>query len=363
MKFWIQRRAGTAATETPCAAFRPLRIAARAMCCAVGHNARAATAAINARLNHFRETGFVAPGGSPLSGGALYELDAWGTERLTWMLRAVLDEASADAGAVPAGDIAIVLTVAEGERPGWHSATLGDALGQVLDEERGRGRAFHAHSQFLALGKGGIARALERCSALLDGEGAPGHVMLVAADSLLNAGTIEHYLAQERLLTDTNADGFIPAEGAAALLLSRAPAAHAGTWIEAVATAQEDWRLEADVPMRAQGLTQAIRTAAAGAGCQVADLDFHASGMTGEAWYAKETSLALSRCIERRMPDFPHLMIARSVGETGAASPALTLAWLAGVMDRPEGSPGRAGLLHFAGDDGQRAALVVRTHS
>ncbi|GGC00676.1 hypothetical protein GCM10011572_23370 [Pseudoduganella buxea] len=78
MKFWAQRKAGTAAAEAPSAAFRPLRIAARAMCCAVGHNAQAPTAAINARLNHFRETGFVAPGGTPLAGGALYELDAWG---------------------------------------------------------------------------------------------------------------------------------------------------------------------------------------------------------------------------------------------------------------------------------------------
>ena len=113
--------------------------------------------------------------------------------------------------------------------------------------------------------------------------------------------------------------------------------------------------------MRAAGLTQAIRAAVETADTQLIGLDFHASGMAGEAWYAKEASLALSRCIEQRKPSFPHLIVARSVGETGAASGVLTLAWLAGTMTRPEGRPGRAGLLHFAGDDGERSALVIRT--
>ncbi|NHZ61870.1 hypothetical protein [Massilia genomosp. 1] len=143
-------------------------------------------------------------------------------------------------------------------------------------------------------------------------------------------------------------------------MLSRDASDAPGLWIEAVATAQEPWRFESDLPVRALGLTQAIRSAAQAAGTEIASLDFHASGMTGEGWYAKEVNLALSRCLERKKSDFPHLIVTRSVGETGAAAPLLSLAWLAALMGRTTTGPGSAGLLHFAGDDGQRSALVVR---
>lgn len=355
---WFRRPLPEDMTRPAKAPWRALRIVARGMCCPVGHTAPAATAAINARLNHFRETGFVASGGVPLTGGALFDVHVWGAERLFHMLRMVLDEVREAAPHVDASATALFLTAQEPARPGWTSASLDGVFAQLLEEERACGREYR-HAQFHPCGKGGITHALSRCAALLTADGGPSHVILLSVDSLLNAPSIEHYLSQERLLTHTNADGFIPGEAAAALMLSAQSASVPGLWIEEARTAAETWRIEGDTPMRAEGLTQAIRAAAAGAGCQVADLAFHASGMTGESWYAKEVSLALSRCMERRTPHFPHLMVARSVGETGAASPLLTLAWLAGVMGRIDGGPGHSGLLHFAGDDGQRSALVV----
>ena len=44
-------------------------------------------------------------------------------------------------------------------------------------------------------------------------------VLLIGADSLLDAATIRYFLTQERLLSADNACGFIPGEAAAALLL------------------------------------------------------------------------------------------------------------------------------------------------
>ena len=174
-------------------------------------------------------------------------------------------------------------------------------------------------------------------------------------------GAIEHYLGQDRIATASNPDGFIPAEGAAALLLSRqADAGTASLWIDAVATREDPWRIDGDTPLRGQALTEAIREAARQVGTEVAALDFHASGMTGESWYAKEINVAMARALERRVAEYPHHIIAASVGETGAAAPLLTLAWLADVMGR-EAGPGRRAVLHFAGDDGQRAAMIV-TH-
>jgi 3-oxoacyl-[acyl-carrier-protein] synthase-1 len=122
----------------------------------------------------------------------------------------------------------------------------------------------------------------------------------------------------------------------------------------------EHWRISGEEPLRANGLCGAMRDVAQRTGIAIDTVDFHASGMTGESWYAKEVSLSLSRVLERRKPKFPHHIVASRVGETGAAAAVLTLAWLADVMGRGIGSPGRSALLHFADDEGHRAALIVR---
>lgn len=342
------------------AAWSPLRVVSRGMCCAVGYSAPAATAAIKARMNHFRETGFVARGGARIVGGALFELDMWGANRLGYMLQSVIWETLDGYSLIEPEQIAILALGAEPSRPGMSGSCLADALGDILDVAQQEGKAFHGASRFCNYGKAGIGRALTDAAQLLGTKQGPQYVLLGAVDSLLDVGAIERFLNEERISTKTNSDGFIPGEGAAAVLLSRVASEAPSLWIEAVASAHEDWRLKSDVPLRAQGLTEAIRNAAKNANCQVASLDFHASGMTGEGWYSKEVGLALARCMERKKPDFAHLMVARSLGETGAASPLLTLAWLAGVMGQGDYQPGRSALLHFAGDDGQRTALVVR---
>lgn len=340
----------------------PLRVVGRAMCCAIGHHARAATAAINAHLNHFRETEFVDDSGDIIIGAALHEVPVWGAERLRLMLHAVVAESlqSANAVGLLAEQIVIMLLTPDAERPGMpHDALADDLADLAAGKVPGMG-PFHAKSAMYAYGKAGIARLLQEAGAVLTGDGAPSHVLLVAVDSLLDAGAIEHFLASERLATTNNADGFIPGEGAAALLLSIQAVDQPALWIESGATAMESWRIDGDVPLRAYALVNAIRDAERAAGMKVGTLDFHASGMTGESWYAKEVSLAVTRVLEQRKPEFPHSIIASRVGETGAAASVLTLAWLSDVMGRPKNGPGRSALLHFAGDDGHRCALVVR---
>ncbi|QBE66540.1 hypothetical protein [Pseudoduganella lutea] len=358
---WGLRSTKDDSTAPQVASWAPLRIAARAMCCAVGHNAAAASAAINARVNHFRETDFM-EGGSRIVGAALYRVDAWGAERLGLMLRAAIAEIITSQPGMDTGKVALLVLGAEAERPGMDSERVAAIVGELLAELREEGGEFHVHSGYRADGKGGVGKALVQAASLLAGADGPEQVLLVAVDSLLDAGAIESFLEQERIATTNNPDGFIPAEGAAAILLERASSAQPtpALWIESVAVTQEAWRLDSDLPLRATALTQAIRNATEAAHCQLASLDFHASGMTGESWYAKEVSMALARCMEHKKEAFPHLMVARNVGETGAASPVLTLAWLASLMAHPFFSPGKSALLHFAGDDGGRTAMVVR---
>jgi 3-oxoacyl-[acyl-carrier-protein] synthase I len=361
MKLW-PRLLDSEAADSSLAAWSPLRIVSRGMCCAVGHNAPAATAAINARMNHFRETEFV-DGGQPIMGAAVYGVDQWGAARLQLMVQTVMAECLVAGPNIDRKDIAVLLISAEPSRPGMPREHLGDALLNFSGQGEMQDHPFHAQSYLAAYGKGGIARAMADTAALLHSKAGPEYVLMVAIDSLLDAAAIEQFLSQQRLNVRDNADGFIPAEGAAALLLSKKPNHDSSLWIEGIGSAHEDWRLGGDVPLRSNGLTAAIRNAVKTANTEVAAMDFHASGMTGESWYAKEVSLTLSRCMERKKAEFPHLITASLLGETGAASPLLTLAWLAGMMGSRSDQLGSKALLHFAGDDGKRSALVVRQRS
>ena len=358
MKLW-SRLIGENSSEEARPEWTPLRIVSRGMCCAVGHNAPAATAAINARMNHFRETEFV-DAGVFIMGGAIYGVDEWGAERLHRMARTVMEECLARFADIDIKQVAVVFVAAEPQRPGMPREHLSYALQTFMGQGDAENSPFHAKSYWAGYGKGGIALAMADAAALLNTPQAPKYVLIVAVDSMLDAAAIEQFLGLERLSTAQNADGFIPAEGAAALLLTCEASNELALWIDAVAIAKEDWQLGSDTPLRGNGLTQAMREVVKKANTEVAEMDFHASGMTGESWYAKEVSLALSRSMERKKPEFPHLIAARSVGETGAASPLITLAWLANIMGRSSGSPGQQGLVHFAGDDGRRSALVVR---
>lgn len=195
------------------------------------------------------------------------------------------------------------------------------------------------------------------------------HVVVLASDSLLTAPTVERLLAQRRLAEDQHTDALLPGEAAAAVMLTRTTV-HTATrtapevWITGAAHGLDDWRLDGDTPLRAQALTAVLREAARRSGIAVADAEFHASGMNGEHWMAREIDLALSRAMERKRTHFPHHRIAQFIGDTGTAGALATLAWITHEMrvDRQAGQNGtrrigRIGLLHFSEDDGQRSAF------
>jgi 3-oxoacyl-[acyl-carrier-protein] synthase I len=334
----------------------PLRIAAQGMCCAVGHHAKAASAAIRARMNHFRETEFISNDGQPLIGSMLYGVEHWGAVRLNALFDSVFHESLSTFEDVANEQIAILLLLPEAERPGAPTDWVDFAApnGPFLP-----GSGYHAESRTLKLGKAGISSAIQLAQRLFTEIATPPRlVALVAVDSFFTSTTIAHYLKAKRLKTADNPDGFTPAEAAAAVVLTPRPAPSPALWIDGVASANEPAPLGSDNPCLAEGLSQAIRGAAQAAQCEIASLAFHASGISGESWYFREGSLALTRTMEQRVEHFPHELVARSVGETGAVAPVLTLAWLADAMGRAHG-PGRGALLHFSNDNPLRSALVV----
>lgn len=344
--------------------FKPMLVRARAMCCSLGFTAPAAVAALNARVNHFTESRFVGQGGRRIMAAQLHGVSVWGAARLDMMLESVLTEIRASRRLCVEDELSLLICCAEAQRPGIDRQSLREHFLTFAQSHR-----FHSSSAVLSVGRGGIAQALLHASELLHrgvAAGRPRAVLLVGVDSLLVAASIEHLLAQDRLLTHTNSDGLIPAEGAAALLLEPATPSTAeeaqALCITAVAQATDTWQFGSDSPARATGLTQAVRQVLTAIHGSLADMDFHISGGNGEAWYSREVALMQSRCMQRKRESFPHLQPSLQLGDAPAAAPVQAIAWMADMMTRidPTHSPGRLALAHFCGDDDQRSAIVLR---
>jgi 3-oxoacyl-[acyl-carrier-protein] synthase-1 len=334
------------------------------MCCALGHHSAAAVAAIDAHMNHLQETAFRCDG-QVVHGATVHGVAIQGTSRHAAMAMQVWHEATAVLSAeVPRQHLPVLLLGASPTCSGMAPVQARECLAAL----QSAGLGLHPASRVLSLGKAGIADAIIAAAELLEGRGqfarCP-YVVVIGIDSLLTAPAISRLHAQSRLKLPNRNDGLIPGEAAAALLLSLdAPADRPGVWIDGVGQgpATDPLTDEGDSPpVRATGLVKAIRQAAASAGCGVSDLDFHVSGVSGEARQFREVALALGRAMERRVDEFDHHPIARGVGETGAAAPVLAMAWLSRALLQPATrAPGRKALLHVGNDSGERSALVLR---
>ncbi|WP_127960397.1 hypothetical protein [Serratia microhaemolytica] len=313
------------------------------LCCPIGYSALAAAAAFRAGMDHFSETRFIDRAGKPVIGSQLYGVDLWGPARLSWMLTHALQECLTQSK-LPRAAITLILLLPEANRPGLPFGWQQQVAAPLLTE-------FADNSVSLAVGKAGIGPALQKAQHLLHAD--PRRTVLLAAtDSYFTPQAINHYLSSDRLLTPNNPDGFIPGEGAAAILLQQRPASEPGLQLLGIGLAEEEAHiLQTEKKQKARGLTQAIRAAIAQAGHPLSNTDFHISDVNGEAFYSREAALAITRCLDKRIPDYHHWLLSTKLGETGAASGPLILALLYHLMPLPLTIPsyerGMARLLRY----------------
>jgi len=336
--------------------FIPMRVAATGICCSVGNTTASASAAIRARMNYFRSGPFRDKANEPINVAMLYQVPLWGQQRLQHMYRAAMTECL---GSLPGLESAehlppIALIGSEHHRGIRFQRSTYDLLASNQPEE-----GYDSRTIFGYLGKAGIAQALLSANAIFAGENPPEYVVVVGVDSFLDAASIQHFLAQNRILCPTTPDGFVPGEAAAAIALTPRPSPDPALWIEGVGMAHEAATpLNQDIPLRAIGLTRALRNAIHSADWNADDISFHASAISGEAWHFMEATLAMNRIMTREQSHFPHRIVAQSVGEIGAAFGPLMLAWI-GTEMKPH-RLGNQGLLHFSNDNGARTAVAVR---
>jgi 3-oxoacyl-[acyl-carrier-protein] synthase I len=188
------------------------------------------------------------------------------------------------------------------------------------------------------------------------------HTWLIVAgvDSFLTAPTVIAYDEQRRLLKRGNSNAFIPGEAAAAVLLT-APTdgAASALSISGLGFAREAAPFGSGKPLRAEGLTQAIRAALAEADIQLKACDFRIADMNGEQYKFKEAALAVTRILRDQKMLFSLWHPADCIGEVGAATlPAMLAMLLAGA--EKDYLPGPMLLGHLGNDDDKRGAFVAQ---
>jgi 3-oxoacyl-[acyl-carrier-protein] synthase-1 len=335
---------------------QPIAILRAGLVTSVGLTAADSCAAFRARITNPTETRFSDSNGAWLTAHQVTLEKPWrGLTMLAKMAALAIDEALQDVPATERDALPLLLCVAEPERPGREPG-LDDRLFPQIQEELGC--EFAPQSAVIPHGRVGIAVALSQARSLMAKARVP-RVLIAATDSLLSWPTLSHYEQQDRLLTETNSNGFIPGEAAGALLVS-APQGHAGELLcTGIGFGREAAHIDSGAPLRAEGLCQAIKASLADAGCQMHDMDFRITDNSGEQYYFKETALALSRILRQRKAEFDLWHPAECTGETGAASGVtiIAAAQAACLKDYAEGSNI---LTHWANDGGQRAALALQ---
>ncbi len=322
--------------------------------CSVGLTAPSACAAMRAKVTNPIETNFIDSFGQHIRAHEVALEQPWrGLTKLARMAAMSIEECLAGVPDEQHANLPLLLCVAERERPGRLEG-LEDQLFDTI--ERLLGRRFSTHSSVVPHGRVSIPMAMASAARLL-AEGACDRVLLVGVDSLMNWPTLAAYEKADRLLTEQNSNGFMPGEGAAALLVSedkRAP----GLRCTGIGFSEEPAHIESGNPLRCVGLTEAVRQALSASGCQLHEMDLRIADLSGEQYYLKEAALLLSRAMRQLKESFDIWHPAECTGETGAASGAIMLALIEAAC-RKGYAPGVRTLAHFSADAGGRAALTL----
>lgn len=335
----------------------PVAILRCGLVTSVGLSAPTACAAIRATLTNHTETKFLNQSGEWIRGAQVPLDQPWrGLSKLAYMVKPAIEECLAGSPVPPPRSLPLMLCVAEKEREGRLLGLEEQLFGEVA---RAVGIEFHPElSAVISYGRASVPVALTRARRALSEPGVT-RVLIAAADSLLVGGTLSALERQGRLLALDNSNGFIPGEAAGAVLVGLHPGPADQLCCTGVGFAQESATIASDEPLRAAGLTTAVKQALADAGCGLNDLDFRITDNSGEQYYFKEAALAYARIARQRKKEFDIWHPADCIGETGAAIGVVNLA-VADAACRKGYAHGPGILLHCGSDDGHRAAVVLR---
>jgi 3-oxoacyl-[acyl-carrier-protein] synthase-1 len=196
------------------------------------------------------------------------------------------------------------------------------------------------------------SREVERC-------------ILLGVDSYLTADRLEHLDGLYRVRSARNVDGFLPGEGASALLIepparAQARGARALSKVAAVGLGAEPNTVASDRQSSGAGLCRAITSAleARPRGAAPGGAAWVVCDLNGESYRSFEWGVAQTRLAERLGSPSALWHPADSFGDIGAATPGALIA-CAGAAFRRGYAPAPESIVYCASDGGLRAAAVV----
>jgi 3-oxoacyl-[acyl-carrier-protein] synthase-1 len=334
----------------------PVCICASGMVTAAGLSSPASLAAMRAGVRAVKQTNlWDAESGTYLAAGKAPLPQWWvGLGKLADLVAPAIHECLQAVSPVPPETIPVLLALPPHDRP----FRTPDLDTHILSEIEYRlGHRLHPTSRILARDHVTIAVALEASADLIE-TGNVDSVIVAAVDSLLVHDLKNHYLAQRRLLTPLNSNGFSLGEAGSALLVTAAPAPDS-LHVRAIALSREPAGIESEEPLRAEGLTQAIRDALRASGLAMDEIQCRITDLNGEHYKFKELALATGRFSRKPTPEpFDVWHPIESLGDVGAAIGPILLA-IALDAGRKGYAPGPSWLCTLGNDDGERAALVL----
>jgi 3-oxoacyl-[acyl-carrier-protein] synthase I len=323
----------------------------------VGLSAESAAAAVRAGVNRLGAHPFMVNKAGELVAMAVDpRLDAnlRAADRLVPMaasaIRQVVDKLGKDI--VRAGEVLLALPEA---RPGFSDADAKSVAAALIAAVGipdlrlslcGRGHAGALQGMAMAVERLGAGRA-EICT-------------VVGVDSYADPDTIEQLEENLQLLSEKTRSGFIPGEGAGAVVLSTANARKhlrlpSLAVIRGVGTAMERRLINTDADVLGEGLSEAI-AAAAGPGAEPIDATY--GDINGERYRTDEWAFALLR-LSPGLSLAPYEAPSDLWGDVGAASGALGCVLAARSWARGY-APGPRALVWASSEAGLRGAAVLQ---
>ena len=334
---------------------QPLAITATGMVTGVGLDTKSTCAAVRASIDNFQETRFIDAGGEWIQACEVPLEQPWsGTRKLAKMLAQALIEC-AQQGKVDLEQVPLIICLAEKERPG-RVENLSNRVFFETQEELGI--RFHKDSKVVEHGRVGGLVAMRQAREMIYKEKAE-HIIVAGVDSLITGPALRVYEEQDRVLTSQNSDGFIPGEAAAAVLVTAPKASDEKQLIcMGLGFGVEKSTIDSEEPLRADGLTTAIKESLNDANCNESILDFKITDTSGEQYYFKEASLAFSRVDRTKRTEFDFWHPSDCVGEVGAAMGMVMVIVLKSACEKSY-SKGNHVLAHLGSDDGKRSSMVL----
>lgn len=335
---------------------QPVAITAVGMVTGVGLDAPSSCAAIRCAIDGFAETRFMDDGGEWIMGCSVPLEEPWrGKTKLLKMAAAAIRECLEQTPQLKPEQTPLLLCLPETDRPG---RVFNDDNAFFLDLQREMGLEFHAKSRVIAMGRVSLGVAMKRARELIH-EHQLKHVMIAGADSLLVGATLAEYMEREYVLTSRNSDGFIPGEAGSAIVIEPVyRKAEPQLICYGLGFGTEAAHVDSEEPLRAEGLTTAIKQALGDAKIEMHDLDFRITDVSGKQYYFKEAALALGRVLRVRKEEFDIWHPADCVGEVGAAIGGVMFGVIRAACTKGY-SKGHEVVFHVGNDDGRRVGLVT----